>query len=81
MSHVPHDLADEFPDQADAIHARKLSDAHFARLTEEYHEVNRAIHRLETRVEAASDERETALRRERLRLKDEIARMLEQKAA
>lgn len=81
MSHVPHELAEEFPGQNDLIHARKLSDPHFARLVEEYHEVNRAIHRVETRVEPASDERETALRRERLRLKDEIARLLEQKAA
>ncbi|MCB5174898.1 MULTISPECIES: YdcH family protein [Microvirga] len=81
MSHVPHELAQEFPGHADAIHARKLSDRHFARLAEEYHEVNRTIHRLETRVEAASEEREAELRRERLRLKDEIARLLEQEAA
>jgi uncharacterized protein YdcH (DUF465 family) len=76
MSHVAHELAEDFPGQANAIHARKLTDNHFARLVEEYHEVNRIIHRLETRVEAASEEREADLRRQRVKLKDAIAQAL-----
>lgn len=76
MKNTPHELAEEFPDKTDAIHALKESDAHFARLAEEYHEVNREIHRLETRIEAASEGREEDLRKKRLRLKDEIAAML-----
>jgi uncharacterized protein len=78
MSHVPHELAEEFPDQTDRIHDLKTSNAHFARLADEYHEVNRAIHRAETRVEPISDEAEQDLRRKRLHLKDEIAAMLAQ---
>jgi len=78
MSHVPHELAEEFPDQTDRIHDLKLSNAHFARLADEYHEVNRAIHRAETRVEPISDEAEQDLRRKRLHLKDEIAAMIAQ---
>ena len=78
MSHVPHELAEEFPDQTDRIHDLKMSNAHFARLADEYHEVNRAIHRAETRVEPISDEAEQDLRRKRLHLKDEIAAMLAQ---
>jgi uncharacterized protein YdcH (DUF465 family) len=78
MSHVPHELAEEFPDQTDRIHDLKMSNAHFARLADEYHEVNRAIHRAETRVEPISDEAEQDLRRKRLHLKDEIAGMLAQ---
>ena len=58
------------------IHELKSNDTHFARLADEYHEVNREIHRLETRVEAGSEEREEELRKERLRLKDEIAAIL-----
>ncbi|HVL73111.1 MAG TPA: DUF465 domain-containing protein [Beijerinckiaceae bacterium] len=73
MSHVPHELAQEFPDAAARIHDLKASDRHFARLADEYHEVNRAIHRLETRAEAGSEAREGELRRRRLVLKDEIA--------
>ena len=81
MSHVPHELAEEFPDQTDRIHELKTSNAHFARLADEYHEVNRAIHRAETRVEPVSDEAEQDLRRKRLHLKDEIAAMLAEQSA
>lgn len=77
MSHTPHELADEFPQHADRIHGLKQSNAHFARLCEQYHEVNRAIHRAETRVDAVTEAHEALLRRQRLSLKDEIARMLD----
>lgn len=76
MSHTPHELHDEFPAKADAIHALRESDAHFRRLTEEYHEVNRAIHRAETRSEPTTDDHEEELRRRRVELKDRIARAL-----
>ena len=81
MSHTPHELAEEFPDATDAIHDLKMSDAHFARLAEEYHTVNRAIHRAETMVEPTSEAHEQEMRRERMRLKDEIARILRDHAA
>ena len=76
MSHVPHELAEEFPNQAGRIHALKLADGRFADLVERYHAVNRALHRMEERIEPVSEETEQASRRERLRLKDEIARAL-----
>jgi uncharacterized protein YdcH (DUF465 family) len=76
MSHTPHELAEEFPHALDAIQRLKQEDAHFARLSAEYHDINRAIHRAETLVEPVSDMHETELRRKRLALKDEIARML-----
>lgn len=76
MSHVPHDLAEDFPESADRIAALKQSDAHFARLVEEYHTVNRAVHRAETRVEPVGEEHEAGLRRRRMDLKDEIGRLL-----
>lgn len=81
MSHVPHELAEEFPEAAERIHTLKTSNAHFARLADEYHELNRQIHRIETRVEPASEEVEHDLRRKRLALKDEIASMLSAAAA
>lgn len=77
MSHTPHELAAEFPHHAERIHDLKGGNAHFARLCDEYHEVNRAIHRAESRVEAVTEEHESALRRQRLALKDQIAAMLE----
>ena len=76
MSHVPHELPEEFPDKIQAMHDLKMSDAHFQRLAEEYHELNRQIHRVETGVEPTSEQFETELRKKRLYLKDEIASIL-----
>ena len=76
MSHTPHELTEEFPDLADKIHALKTSDAHFAKLADEYHELNRQIHCIETDVEPASDEHQTELRKQRMALKDELYNML-----
>ena len=76
MSNTPHTLDEEFPDMRERISALKTSDGHFARLAEEYHEVNRQVHRIETRVEPAAEDVEQELKRRRIRLKDEIAQML-----
>lgn len=61
---------------ADRISALKSSDAHFARLMEEYHTVNRQIHAAETNVTPVSPAAETDMRKERARLKDEIYTVL-----
>ncbi len=76
MSHTPHELAEEFPDAHDTLHKLKIENAHFAKLADAYHTVNREIHRIETEVEAASDERLEDLKKQRLTLKDEIATMV-----
>ncbi|MEM5516054.1 DUF465 domain-containing protein [Henriciella sp. AS95] len=70
MSHVPHELAEEFPNHVDRMHVLKQSDPHFARLAEQYHDINRRIHRIETDIEPASDAYQTDLRKKRLFLKD-----------
>lgn len=76
MSHTPHELAEEFPDKADRIHELKVEDAHFRKLFDEYHEVNRAVHRAETNVEPLDSIAEQGLRKRRMHLKDELAQML-----
>ena len=76
MSHVPHELAEEFPDHVAQMHDLKHSDTHFSRLFDEYHEVNRAVHRAETNVEPMEALAETELRKKRTHLKDEIWRIL-----
>ena len=76
MSNTPHELHEDFPEQADKIHALKLTDAHFARLAEEYHTINREVHRAETGVAPIEELAETALRKKRAHLKDQIARLL-----
>ena len=77
-AHTPHELHDEFPHDAEVLHRLKLTNAHFAKLAERHHEVNREIHRIAAEIEAASDERVEALKRERLHLLDEVAAMIEQ---
>ncbi|MCO4055637.1 MAG: YdcH family protein [Bosea sp.] len=76
MSHTPHELADEFPEHVARIQALKQSDAHFARLAEAYHEINRAIHRAETNIEPVDGMIEESMRKRRLHLKDQIHAVL-----
>lgn len=72
MSHAPHELAEEFPEHVDIMRQLKTNDARFSRLFDEYHEVNRAIHRAETNVEPTDDFNEVEMRKTRITLKDEI---------
>lgn len=76
MSNTPHELSEDFPDKAELIHELKSRNAHFSKLADRYHEINRAVHRAETNVEPTSDDHMTEMRRERMRLKDEIAALL-----
>lgn len=76
MSNTPHELAEEFPEHVDAMHRLKAEDAHFAKLSDEYHELNRAIHRAETDVEPTDDVHMEDMRKQRLALKDEIYAIL-----
>jgi uncharacterized protein YdcH (DUF465 family) len=76
MSNTPHELAEDFPGKADALHALRASDPHFHRLTEEYHALNRAVHRAETRVDTLDEAEESRLRKARMALKDQIAARL-----
>jgi len=77
MSNTPHELSEDFPEHKQKIHDLKESDAHFAKLVEKYHEVNRAVHRMETRIEPVTDDVEEQTRRERMALKDKIAAYLQ----
>ena len=72
MSHTPHELAEEFPELAEQMAALRQSDGHFAKLSDEYHALNRALHRAETDVEPTSDDNMVGMRKQRMALKDEI---------
>ncbi len=76
MSHTPHELSDVFPDQADAIHKLRGGNAHFDKICDRYHELNRTIHRGETDVEPMGDLHMEDLKKQRLALLDEITGML-----
>ena len=77
MSHTPHELADDFPNDKDRIREMRRTSPHFAKLAERYHEINRTIHRMEERIEPVTDKTEFALRRERMMLKDQLYAMLQ----
>ena len=76
MTHVSHELHDEFPADAEILHKLKVGDAHFAKLAEQYQDLNREIHRIEAGIEAASDVRAEELKKERLSLLDEVSAMI-----
>jgi len=75
-----HDLHNEFPEYRDAIHALKMSDTHFQRLFDRYHEVNRHVVRVEVQAELATDPELEDLKKERLLLKDQLHDMLRKHA-
>ena len=73
---APHAIHEEFPNDADRIHHLKVTDGHFARLLQDYDEINDQVAGAESRQAPMSDEAETELRKKRAMLKDEIARAL-----
>jgi uncharacterized protein YdcH (DUF465 family) len=73
MTTIPHELRDEFPQEAQFIERLATSDYEFGKLATRYEEVNRNIYRIESEEEPTSDEVVERLKKERLKLKDEIA--------
>ena len=74
---IPHELGDEFPDQASLIKRLMKSNYEFGRLAAAYDEVNRHIWRIESEDEPTTDEvLEKLKKKRRLLLKDDIASLL-----
>jgi uncharacterized protein YdcH (DUF465 family) len=71
-----HDLVHELPEYRDTIHSLKMTDNHFARLFDEYHDIDHEVHRIETGVENTSDEYLEERKKRRLYLKDELFRII-----
>ena len=78
MLNEKHDLVHELPEHRDRIHDLKMSNQHFARLFDEYHEVDHEVHRIETGVENTSDEYLEQRKKLRLHLKDQLYQMIQQ---
>jgi uncharacterized protein YdcH (DUF465 family) len=76
MSNTPHTLHEEFPAEGAKITALKTTNAHFARLLVDYDAVNDRVHRSETRLDLLTEAEEEQLRKQRSRLKDQIAAAL-----
>lgn len=76
MSNTPHELVEEFPQLADRMRQMRAENPRFSKLFDDYHAVNRAIHRAETNVEPTDDLHMEEMRKQRMVLKDEIYGML-----
>jgi len=74
--HIPHALLDEFPGEALFIERLIKSNYEFEQLATHYDEVNRQIYRIETEEEPTTDEVLERLKKQRLKLKDDIATLL-----
>jgi len=72
MQNEKHDLVHELPEHRDTIHNLKMNNTHFAKLFDEYHEVDHEIHRIENGNETPSDEYVEERKKLRLNLKDQL---------
>lgn len=72
-----HSLIKELPEYKDRIHELKMSDHHFQRLFDEYHTIDKEIHRLETEESPKTDEFMEDMKKNRLHLKDQLYTMLQ----
>jgi len=73
---IPHGLPDEFPDETVLIARLAKTNYLFRRLAGRYDAANRQIFRIESGDEPTTDEVLERLKKERLKLKDQVARML-----
>ncbi|HKP61981.1 MAG TPA: DUF465 domain-containing protein [Polyangiales bacterium] len=76
MHNEQHELTHEFPEYRERIHTLKTDNAHFRHMFNEYHDLDRQLHRANTNVEPLSDEHAEQLKRRRLLLKDELYALL-----
>jgi uncharacterized protein YdcH (DUF465 family) len=81
MTLEKHDLIHEFPEHRDLIHSLKMNNRHFAKLFDEYHEIDHEIHRIEEGVENTSDDYLEERKKKRLALKDELYAMINREIA
>ena len=76
MSVDHHDLVHDFPEHRERIHDLKVSNAHFRKLFDEYHELTTSVENMENEVTPVATRTEEEAKVRRLHLKDELYRML-----
>jgi uncharacterized protein len=74
--HIPHELQEEFSAEPRLLERLRKTNYEFGRLASRYDEVNRDIYRIESEEEPTDDTVLEKLKKQRLRLKDEIASFL-----
>lgn len=76
MELLKHDIEIEFADLKDKIQALRTTHNSFARLYDGYGEVNRAIRKVEMGGAVMTEGDLDELKKQRVKLKDDIVRML-----
>jgi uncharacterized protein len=71
-----HDLHHEFPEYRDRIHELKTGNPRFAKMFDDYHEIEHEVRRIEEGVENTSDVYLENLKKKRLHLKDTLYSMI-----
>ncbi|MEN9929326.1 MAG: hypothetical protein RLZZ231_1247 [Bacteroidota bacterium] len=71
-----HNLINEFPEFETQIHELKVSNHHFKKLFDEYHEVEHKIYLINSEVEVATDEETHKLKAHALHLKDGLLEII-----
>ena len=67
-----------FPEYRELITQLKHTDLHFTRLFDRHNELDQKIKNIETQIELATQEETECLKKEKLHLKDEIYKLLQQ---
>jgi len=73
-----HDLLSELPEYKEQIHELKVSNAHFRKLFDEYHDLTKDVENMESEQKPVATDVEEAAKVRRLKLKDEMFAMLKQ---
>lgn len=76
MSKMPHELPEEFPEHVAKMEDLRASDETFAKLYDDYHDINRQVIEAETLERPTDHFHEEEMKKQRASLKDEIYRIL-----
>jgi hypothetical protein len=70
-----------FPEYRDLITTLKTSDAHFVRLFDKHNELDQKIKNMESHIEVGTPDEIEVVKKEKLRLKDELYAILKKASA
>jgi uncharacterized protein YdcH (DUF465 family) len=71
-----HTLVNDFPEHHHTIRHLKMNDSHFAKLFDEYHELESEVHHIEENNEPVADDYLESLKIRRVHLKDELLKLV-----
>lgn len=67
-----HSLVKDFPEHQHTIRHLKMNDNHFAKLFDEYHELENEVHQIEENNQPVADDYIESLKKRRVHLKDQL---------